>query len=143
MLNHAPLFVYVFSDSKHPEKIVERFKKRITLPNISLTCSKQDAFVRHISRNAIIEDIYNMSRFDCLIKAESGFSLTAQFIGDYKIIIVPMDTKRRMISELNQFFIKVSGIGIVFNNPLTNDLKALEFDEVTQEHKCQASLLFS
>lgn len=143
MLNHAPLFVYVFSDSKHPEKIVERFKKRITLPNITLTCNKQDACVRHISGNAIIEDIYNMSRFDCLIKAESGFSLTSQFIGDYKIIIVPMETKRLMASDLNQFFIEVTGTGIVFYNSLTNDLKALKFDEVTQEHKDQALSLFS
>jgi hypothetical protein len=37
----------------------------------------------------VIDDYWNMAQFDCLIRAASNFSRSAQLLGDHKIILFP------------------------------------------------------
>jgi hypothetical protein len=143
LLNHQPLLVYIFTDDKHPDQIVERFKKRIPLPNISFDYGHNDASNLHAEENSIIDDIYNMSRFDCLIKPESGFDLIAQFIGAHKIIIYPQDSIIRIEQSLNQAMICIQNVSIIFHNPETNTTKYFNFNAITDEHRKQISQLFN
>jgi len=41
----------------------------------------------------VVEDFYNMSCFDCLIRPASHFFLAAQLLGNHKIIIYPKHWK--------------------------------------------------
>ena len=142
MLNHASLFVYVFTDGKNPEQIVERFKERINLSNISFACNVNDGSPRDEDRNAMAEDLYNMSRFDCLIKADSGFAFIAQMMGNHKIVLFPETARISFNSELNQFFIVIEDVCMVFHNPDQQTTKIFKCNTITEEHSNQASQLF-
>ncbi|RTL05884.1 hypothetical protein EKK58_06625 [Candidatus Dependentiae bacterium] len=79
------IYVYLFTDYKDPEMLVELYKPYIKNKNIILKChtKQQQAYMR------FIDDYYNMAQTDCLIRPSSNFSRAAQFIGDHKVIIYP------------------------------------------------------
>ena len=112
---HAPLFVWVFTDDQNPKDIVENLIKRVSLPNITFSCVRRDV-KEGKEDDFMIEDLYNMSRFDCLIKAESAFPLAAQLMGKHKVIIYPQEAQKYEKKVLNQFFIDVKNASIIFND---------------------------
>ncbi|HTM06551.1 MAG TPA: hypothetical protein VL201_04885 [Patescibacteria group bacterium] len=82
------LYVYLFTDYHDPQELVELYKPHIHGDHITLTChaKEQQQYTR------FIDDYYNMSQTDCLIRASSNFSRAAQLIGDHKIVIYPKST---------------------------------------------------
>ncbi len=85
LFDDAPLFVYIFTDDRNPLKLVNRIKKAVNMRNIIFSCrSRSNTHNTHV-----VEDFYNMARFDCLIRSGSHFPLAAQLLGDHKVIIYP------------------------------------------------------
>lgn len=85
LLENRDMFVFIFTDDKNPRDIVDRYQKAINKKNIVFDCRKNENG-RAIN---IIEDIYGMAQFDCLIRSSSSFAKVAQYIGNHKIIISP------------------------------------------------------
>ncbi len=86
LFDGVPLFIHIFTDDRNPLKLVNRIKKAVNKKNITFSCRQSD--------NAhVIEDFYNMSRFDCLIRSGSHFAIAAQLLGNHKIIIYPKHCK--------------------------------------------------
>lgn len=85
-LHHQPLYVYVFTDYAHPQIIVEYYKQRVNLPNIIWAEREPTAHYK----DSVIEDLYNMSQFDCIIRPDSYFSRTAELVGNPKIVLYPL-----------------------------------------------------
>ena len=81
-----PLYVHVFTDYKFPEEIMEELEKELELPNVLFGCRKGV----NNSRAHVVDDFYNMSRFMCLIRPISNFSLVAELIGHHAIVIKPV-----------------------------------------------------
>ena len=142
LLNHAPLFVCVFTDGQSPKDIVDDLRKRVNLLNVTFSCGQKDVKDRHLDSSLIFEDLYNISRFDCLIKPESAFPLVAQLMGNHKIIIYPQGAQIYKNNSLNCFYIDVDNASIIFNNHDTQETKHEKFFAVTDLHRQQASEIF-
>ena len=89
MLHNQPLFVYIFTDDANPRRIANKFNEIIQNPNITFACREQDN--RHDTN--VLEDFFAMTKFDCLIRPNSHFSMCAQLLGDHKIVIYPKHKK--------------------------------------------------
>jgi len=85
LFNDAPLFVYIFTDDRNPLKLVKRIKRAVKKSNITFSCrNRGNMYNAHV-----VEDFYNMARFDCLIRSGSHFALAAQLLGNHEVIIRP------------------------------------------------------
>lgn len=81
-------FIYIFTDSKKPHKIVERFK-------IALSTIKEKLIIRFNQKGTnqpqdILNDMFTMAQFDYLIRPSSSFSKCAQILGNFKITLEPV-----------------------------------------------------
>ncbi|MEX1012099.1 MAG: hypothetical protein WD595_04765 [Waddliaceae bacterium] len=85
-----PLYVHIFTDSRKPEQIVKKFEHNFAGYNIQFNCRKDEN--NHYSN--VIEDFFEMQRFSCLIRPESNFSITAEILGDFQVVIHPLDFER-------------------------------------------------
>ncbi len=82
VLGNPPLYVHLFTDDKNPDALMKRYKKAINLKNVSFGCVKKNG--------DMIDDLFNMMDFDCIVASLSHFSWTAQLLGNHKIIINPI-----------------------------------------------------
>ncbi len=80
-----PLYVFIFTDDKNPEQIAEKYKRMINDDSITFDYRRGP----HDHTTNVLEDFFSMLRFDCLIRADSNFSLVASKLGRYKVIISP------------------------------------------------------
>lgn len=89
-LNHLfhgqPMYVRIFTDYRKPEKIMNQYKERVHAPNIEFDCRKE----KNSPKVNILRDFFALTKYDCLIRAESSFSIAAEKIADHKIIIFPL-----------------------------------------------------
>ena len=86
LFNDAPLFVYIFTDDRSPLRLVDRIKKAVNKNNITFSCRNHD----NVHNAHVVEDFYNIARFDCLIRSGSNFALAAQILtGNHKVVIYP------------------------------------------------------
>jgi hypothetical protein len=85
MFQNKPLYVHIFTDSKTPGEIVQKYKKEVGLSNITFACRETENFY---DKN-VLEDLLSMAKFDCLIRPESYFSRMAEKIGAHKVVIYP------------------------------------------------------
>lgn len=80
---------YVFSDSLKPKELTQRFAHYCKKPNtkfINASSSKDDS---------PMIDICKIAACDCLIRAESSYSIIAQILGNHKIIFSPQKCEWR------------------------------------------------
>jgi len=98
LFNDVPLFVYIFTDDRSPSRLVDRIKKVVNKNNITFSC-------RNRGNAHVVEDFYNMARFDCLIRSGSNFGLAAQLLGNHKVVIYPKhwqwEGKKLVIDEVS------------------------------------------
>lgn len=85
-LRKEPLFVYIFTDSQEPEILMEQFKAYFSDANILFECRQEGN--RHDAN--VLEDLFSMMNFDCLIRPMSHYSMTASHLVDYKIEFYPI-----------------------------------------------------
>ncbi len=90
ILDKQPLYVYIFTDENEPLKLVEKYQHHLTGMDIQFDCRVTDN--NHYSN--VLEDFFEMTRFDCLIRPESNYSLVASKIADYRVMIKPVGFKR-------------------------------------------------
>lgn len=84
MVDYASLYIYIFSDDRNPESIAHRYENAVGAANITFACRKNGSH-----ETCILEDLFNMCRFNCLIRSNSNFAQIAEFLGNHKIIIYP------------------------------------------------------
>ncbi|MCI5052055.1 MAG: hypothetical protein MRY21_02830 [Simkaniaceae bacterium] len=85
--NHAPLYVHIFTDEKETQALLSRIKGALRLENVTWGIrDRGNGPKRHI-----LDDLYAMTQFDCLIRSASNFSQIAQLLKDYSVVIYPID----------------------------------------------------
>lgn len=85
--NHQKIYAFIFTDASQPRALAEKLKK--SLPdyrNIEFDYRKSYNF--HDVN--VLEDFFAMTKFDCLIRGESNFSIMAAKIANYKLEIYPV-----------------------------------------------------
>ncbi|MCA9770073.1 hypothetical protein KC460_01755 [Candidatus Dependentiae bacterium] len=83
---HHYLYCYIFTDDQQPIAIMERYKKKLNNPRIHFDCRKGT----NSHKLNVLEDLFNMTRFDCLIRPSSSYSTIAQLLNNFIIVIHPM-----------------------------------------------------
>lgn len=84
--DNQPIYLYLFTDQKNPQSLLERVQSEVGLENISYHCRKK-VFQ---SREVVLSDFFSMMEFDCIIRSgESNFSIMSELVSDHKIVIYP------------------------------------------------------
>jgi hypothetical protein len=83
MYNDAEMFVCIFTNDNNPEYVMTTIKKMVNKDNITFDYRKGKA------SDNVVEDMFSMTNFDCLIRSGSNYSQICDFIGNYKVIIYP------------------------------------------------------
>lgn len=89
MYEDAPMYIHIFTDDPHPEKIAKKYEAEVGASNLCFGYREQD---NHYDTN-VLEDFFSMADFDCLIRPGSNFSKIAQLIGNHQVIIFPEHAK--------------------------------------------------
>lgn len=96
-----PLYVYIFTDDPNPQVIKNKFSKKWDQwkmrQKIIFNCRKSEN--RH-NKN-VLEDFFDMMRFDCIIHPDSMFSLGASIIAAPIIEVMPLSWDNCRMDENN------------------------------------------
>jgi len=89
--NHEPLYIYLFTDHPDPLVLQEKFIAKLIELEIEndcvFDCRSEDNFY---SKN-VLEDLFSMMQFDCLIHPDSSFSRLAAILAAPFIEIKPLN----------------------------------------------------
>jgi hypothetical protein len=86
MLGCKPMYVYIFTDDRNPERIAGLYGRHLKLPNVTFDYRRTN---NHHANN-VLEDFFSMSKFPYLIRSGSHFAQMAQIIGNHTIVIYPL-----------------------------------------------------
>lgn len=106
-LRGVPLFVQIFTDDKDPLALVARFRSAVT--NVNAIIHYEDNRKKDHEQR-IIEDLYNMSRFQVFIRSQSYFARVAELMGDHAVIFYPLNYAwqgKKLI--MNKIIVKING----------------------------------
>lgn len=79
------IYVFIFTDHPDPVSIVKLFEAKTASKLIQFDCRKNGN-----SHDAnVLEDLFSMMQFDCLIRPISHYSSIASHLGEFKIDISP------------------------------------------------------
>jgi phospholipid N-methyltransferase len=135
LMDNALLYVYVFTDARDPQQVLEHLQKHIQRPNVMLFLTRTTSYNQY-NANDLIDDIHIMASCDCLIRPDSGFSVIAQLIGNHRVVIYPQDFLIQADTyDLNQAMIIITETGIVFMDRDTQTQFYTSFNEIKREHK--------
>ncbi len=81
---HQPMYVYLFSDAPNIAELANQYQQKINCPNIEFDYRKTPN--HHLG---VIEDFFALTQFDCLIRVDSNFSLTASKLKRYQLMATP------------------------------------------------------
>lgn len=85
LVNQSPLYVHIFTDYAKPEEIKELFRAHFPETNIEFVCRTEGN--RHDTN--VLEDMFSIMNFDCLIRSMSHYSMIASHLVDFKIEFYP------------------------------------------------------
>lgn len=90
MFNQENLYVHIFTDHPEPIKLINKFKRQLNNPRISFGYREQ----KNDYDLNVLEDLFGMMDFDCLIRPQSNFSRFAQILGKNTIAIYPESVRK-------------------------------------------------
>src|SRR5690242_1978596 len=78
-LTKQPLFVYIFTDDPEPLAIAHHFKTALADSDILFDCRSEG----NNHKTNVLADMFDMMRYDCLIRPESNYSIVAERLASY------------------------------------------------------------
>ena len=87
MLGNKPMYVHFFTDDTNSTGLMNQFRQAVN--KLVYGCEPNQAN----PEQGILNDFFNLTKFDCIIRPESHFSQMASKISDAKIIIRPASFK--------------------------------------------------
>jgi hypothetical protein len=86
-LRQQKLYVHIFTDDHHPKTIIKWFEQHSANKDIQWNIR-----IDNNTLHPMLSDLFSMPNFDYLIRPNSHFSLFAQVLGDYKLILISKQT---------------------------------------------------
>ncbi len=83
---HRPMHVFLFSDTKKPEALIEEFRNSFIGYDIEFGIQ----YLENPDTNYAVQDFFAMQKFDVLIATQSNFSMMASRIGTPGMVIFPI-----------------------------------------------------
>jgi hypothetical protein len=87
ILSNQKLYIHIFTDDLHPDRVAARFEQKINNPDIMYGYRKSGNF----HDNNVLEDLFNITTFDYLIRGGSNYGQIAHLLGDYKMVLYPKE----------------------------------------------------
>lgn len=87
LLPDEELYFHIFTDDRNPAQIANRFQSYLGEERAHFAYRQEGNF----HNQNVLEDLFSMMQFDCLIRPESSYSILASILKDYKILIHPDD----------------------------------------------------
>ena len=84
-LNNTPLHIHLFTDDKNPIRILKKYQSYVKDLNITFSCRTEG----NSPNKHILDDLFSMLHYDCLIRSASHFSFLADIVGNFFISIYP------------------------------------------------------
>ncbi len=78
-------YVHIFTDDPDPRSIAQKYEAAVDNAFFSFNFRAHNNGHDH----NVLDDLFAMARFDCLIRPASGFSRIAQLIGKHTMVIAP------------------------------------------------------
>ena len=100
------MYVHVFTDHNNPFELIESYKKAVNCDHMIFSCrmAQNNEFIN------VLEDFFSIAQFDCLIRADSNFSILASKLGDYKILMVPWHgILMGTITMIDETYLEING----------------------------------
>ncbi len=85
IFHNKVIYVYIFTDHPNPLEIRDTFRQEVNKQNVIFACRE----TKNFHNVNVVEDFFALTKFDCLIRSDSNFSLMACKLVDYKIHIAP------------------------------------------------------
>lgn len=101
IFKETPLYVFLFTDDRHPEILAEKYMNELNNPYVEFDYRRSQND-HHMN---VLEDFFSLLNFDILIRPESNFSIMAEKLGDHALVISPGKLKDR--SCINEGIVKV------------------------------------
>jgi hypothetical protein len=95
------IYVYLFTDHDNPGQLADKYAQAVHCDRMIMAyrTDKNNEFIN------VLDDFFALTRFDCLIRADSNFSLIASKLGNYRVQISPwhgiVDGEETRIDEIN------------------------------------------
>ncbi len=86
-LTDMPLYVHIFSDDPTPLMLKHLFECKFRDKPIVFSTRAVD---NHYNKN-VLEDFFSLASFDCFIRSGSNFSLMADRLFGFKLLLAPVD----------------------------------------------------
>ena len=79
------IYVYLFTDHNDPGELAKQYEQAVGCDRmkIDFRTDENNEFVN------VLDDFFALTRFDCLIRADSNFSLMASKLAQYQLVIAP------------------------------------------------------
>ncbi len=94
--NDMPMYVHLFTDDRDPQALIDKYAAAVDKPNITYGCRQKG---NHYDCN-VIDDLFNMVRFDCFIRSGSNFPQVAQLLGNFKVVLYPRHAQWRSMLHI-------------------------------------------
>lgn len=85
MFPDKKFYVHIFTDDPDPQKLALLLKTEMRTSRITYGFRKCD----NAHDLNVLEDFFNMMRFDILVRPSSCFSKLVQYLGDHKLVFIP------------------------------------------------------
>ncbi len=103
MFPDQKIYVHIFTDHENPSELIQLFKEKINNDCIMYGYRKKG----NNWRSYVVEDFFAMTQFDCLIRVKSMFSIYAERLGNYKIVICPkLAVRKGNLHEVKKVVVK-------------------------------------
>lgn len=89
LVGEKPLYVFIFTDYKYPERLCRLYENQCKSENITFCCRTGE----HNQVNTQIQDIVSMARYNYLIRGGSNFPQISQLMGNHRLVIYPKSVK--------------------------------------------------
>lgn len=110
LLPDQEIYFHIFTDDPEPHEIVNLIDEHLkTLRSAPYAIGFRNSKNNHDLN--ILEDMFSMMQFDCLIRPESNFSIIPSLLKDYKLLIHPL----RWETRASQHFFTLN---VVTNNSI-------------------------
>lgn len=104
LLAHAPLYVFIFTDDLAPVGLMQQIAAAVDRSNMLFDCRRS---INH-DKIHVLEDFFSLQQFDILIRPDSNFSLMAEKLGDYSMVVSPGNFKAGLSVQYGQVTVKKS-----------------------------------
>jgi hypothetical protein len=86
----SPLYVYIFTDHQNPTELQKKLATAFAGCDIVFACRKEE----NRQDLNVLEDFFAMGKFSCLIRTDSHYSLMAEKLFPYQIVISPLHANK-------------------------------------------------